>query len=177
MICLSTFIWDHATRSFNRSPEYYCALTMITLLIVMRKLKVDNISESRTWILRFDGEYFLRAGSTKFGHRYTLGMGSYKNKALTTGCNEGSSCGAKTELMNMETFQWSNGPDFPFGSWVNKWYYSLTLSLKIYYYTQASLLLLNCCYWWSSIHHRRLSRFNLLPNNCRIQERPVEKTG
>ena len=49
---------------------------------------------------------------------YTDGMGNYKNKALTTGCNEpyGSSCGAKTELMNMETLEWSNGPDFPFAS-------------------------------------------------------------
>ena len=65
-------------------------------------------------ILSFDGEYFQTAESSKFGHSYTLGMGNYKNKALTTGCSESSSCGAKTELMNMETLQWSNGPDYPF---------------------------------------------------------------
>ena len=88
----------------------------ITRLIVTRKLKVDNIIKSRTWILRFDGEYFQTAGSSIFGHKYTLGMGNYKNKALTTGCYGGYSCVAKTELMNMETLQWSNGPDFPFAS-------------------------------------------------------------
>ena len=67
-------------------------------------------------MIRFDGDYFHTAGSSKFGHKYTLGMGYYKNKALTTGCNESSSCPVKTELMNMETLEWSNGPDFPFAS-------------------------------------------------------------
>ena len=43
-------------------------------------------------------------------------MGSYKNKALTTGCNEDYSCGIKTELMDMKTLKWSNGPDFPFAN-------------------------------------------------------------
>ena len=67
-------------------------------------------------MLRFDGEYFQTAGSSKFSHSYTLGIGNYKNKALTTGFYGDSSCSVKTELMNMETLQWSNGPDFPFGS-------------------------------------------------------------
>ena len=65
---------------------------------------------------RFDGEYFQTAGSSKFQHGYTVGMGNYKNKALTTGCGFSSSCEVKTELMNMETLEWSNGPDFPFAS-------------------------------------------------------------
>ena len=64
---------------------------------------------------RFDGDYFHTAGSSKFEHRYTLGMGNYKSKALTTGCDSGS-CAVKTELMNMKTLEWSNGPDFPFAS-------------------------------------------------------------
>ena len=67
-------------------------------------------------MFRFDGEYFQTAGSSKFGHKYTYGLGNYKNKALTTGCNGDSSCYVKTELMNMETLEWSNGPDFPFSS-------------------------------------------------------------
>ena len=66
--------------------------------------------------LRFDGEYFETAGSSKFSHKYTEGMGNYKNNALTTGCSDSSSCYVKTELMNMETLEWSNGPDFPFAS-------------------------------------------------------------
>ena len=59
-------------------------------------------------MLRFDGEYFQKAGSSKFSHKHTLGMGNYKNKALTTGCYNDSSCWVKTELMNMETLEWSN---------------------------------------------------------------------
>ena len=116
MIWLSTFFEDHATHSLNRTTEYCYALTTVAPLNAIRKLKVDNISRSSTWILRFDGEYFQSAGSSKFGHRYTLGMGNYKNKALTTGCDENSSCYVKTELMDMETLQWSNGPDYPFAS-------------------------------------------------------------
>ena len=115
MICLSIFIEDHATRSLNRSPKYYCALTNLTLLNAIRKLKVDNISKTLTWIIKFDGDYFQTAGSSNFSHKWTEGMGNYKNNALTTGCSSGS-CGAKTELMNMETLEWSNGPDFPFAS-------------------------------------------------------------
>ena len=67
-------------------------------------------------MFRFDGEYFQTAGSSQYSHQYTLGMGNYKNKALTTGCSDSSSCYIKTELMNMETLEWSNGPDYPFGS-------------------------------------------------------------
>ena len=41
-------------------------------------------------------------------------------KALTTGCAESpdhfTGCGIKTEIMNMSTLQWSNGPDYPFAS-------------------------------------------------------------
>ena len=63
-------------------------------------------------MLRFDGENFQTAGSSKFPHGWSLGMGNYKGQALTTGCNSDSSCYIKTELMNMETLQWSNGPDY-----------------------------------------------------------------
>ena len=62
----------------------------------------------------FDGEFFHSAGSSKYSHRYTLGMANYKGKALTTGCNENTGCGVKTELMDMNTLTWSDGLDFPF---------------------------------------------------------------
>ena len=67
-------------------------------------------------MLRFDGKLFQTVGSSKFSHQHTYGMGKYKNKALTTGCDYNSSCFVKTELMNMETLEWSDGPDFPFAS-------------------------------------------------------------
>ena len=66
-------------------------------------------------ILSFDGENFISAGSSKHSHYNTRGLANYKGKALTTGCGGGSpSCEVKTELMNMTTLQWSDGPDYPF---------------------------------------------------------------
>ena len=67
-------------------------------------------------MFRFDGENFETAGSSKFSHQLTLGMGNYKNKALTTGCGLGRDCAVVTELMDMETLQWTHGLPFPFAS-------------------------------------------------------------
>ena len=67
-------------------------------------------------MFRFDGENFEAAESSKFSHRRTLGMGNYKRRALTTGCNESFSSYVKTELMDMESLEWSTGPDYPFAS-------------------------------------------------------------
>ena len=46
-------------------------------------------------------------------------MANYKTKALITGCdskNDDNTCGVKTELMDMTTLQWSDGPDYPWGT-------------------------------------------------------------
>ena len=67
-------------------------------------------------MFRFDGENFETAGSSKFSHQLTLGMGNYKNKALTTGCGLGRDCAVVTELMDMETLRWTHGLPFPFAS-------------------------------------------------------------
>ena len=67
-------------------------------------------------LFRFDGQYFATVGSSQFSHQETFGLGNYKNFGLTTGCYPSSGCQIKTELMNMETLEWSNGPDFPFAS-------------------------------------------------------------
>ena len=64
----------------------------------------------------FDGEFFQSAGSSKYSHQITLGMAKYKGKALTSGCSDNSDCYVKTELMDMNTLSWSDGPDFPFTS-------------------------------------------------------------
>ena len=71
-------------------------------------------------MLRFDGEHFTTAGSSKFSHTLTYGMGNYKGQALTTGCLEtnsvvSSNCGVKTEIMDMTTLKWTDGPDYTFG--------------------------------------------------------------
>ena len=67
-------------------------------------------------ILSFDGNSYRRAGSSKYSHQYTEGMASYIGKALTTGCANKRDCYVKTELMDMSTLEWSDGPDYPFAS-------------------------------------------------------------
>ena len=43
-------------------------------------------------------------------------MANYKGKAFITGCAGGPDCYVKTELMDMNTLEWSVGPDYPFTS-------------------------------------------------------------
>ena len=67
-------------------------------------------------LFSFNGESSQSVGSSKYSHWNTMGMGNYKGKALTTGCNSGSECYVKTELMDLVTFEWTDGPDYPFAS-------------------------------------------------------------
>ena len=63
-----------------------------------------NYSKSlKDFILRFDGEFYLSAGSSTYSHQRTMGMANYLGKALTTGCYDNSACYVKTELMDMNT--------------------------------------------------------------------------
>ena len=42
-------------------------------------------------------------------------MANYKGKALTTGCNDPPDpCMDKTELMDMTTLEWADGPNYPY---------------------------------------------------------------
>ena len=88
----------------------------------------DNEKLCQTWVLwfiienykkiSFDGQNFFSAGSSKYAHGGTFGMPNYRGKALTTGCHSKHpmrTCGIKTELMDMASLQWSDGPDFLWG--------------------------------------------------------------
>ena len=70
-------------------------------------------------ICSFDGRVFHTAGNSTHTHGGTMGMPNYKGKALTVGCHdvdtESKICGTKTELMDMSSSKWSNGPDFNLG--------------------------------------------------------------
>ena len=70
--------------------------------------------------LSFDGDFYHSVESSKYSHLYTNGLANYKNKALTTGCHTPSECYIKTELLDMETLQWSDGPDYPFARYAQK---------------------------------------------------------
>ena len=61
----------------------------------------------------FDGNLYQSAGTSSYAHDRTYGMANYKGKALITGCGD-SGCGVKTELMDMDTLEWNDGPDYPF---------------------------------------------------------------
>ena len=65
--------------------------------------------------LSFDGQNYVTVQDSKFSHEYTFGLGNYRSKAFTTGC-DGSSCSSKvaTEILDMTTLTWTNGPDYPF---------------------------------------------------------------
>lgn len=63
----------------------------------------------------FDGENYQSLESSKYRHRGTLGLAYYQNYALTTGCDDSSSCFVKTELFDMEAQTWFDGPDYPYG--------------------------------------------------------------
>ena len=66
------------------------------------------------FFLSFDGQSYQSAGSSVYSHSYTTTrLANYLGKALITGCGSRSSCGVKTELMDMETLTWSAGPDYP----------------------------------------------------------------
>ena len=54
--------------------------------------------------------------SSKYSHRTTFGLANYKGKALAVGCNEfDADCSFATELFDLNTMKWSDGPKFPFG--------------------------------------------------------------
>ena len=110
----------HATPSMNLIKKSFFAS------VVSMKQRGDNVTREYFCVflndfieirLSFDGESNQSAiiQSSEYSHRETYGMANYLGKALTTGCNNASStCGVKTELMDMNTLTWSAGPDYPF---------------------------------------------------------------
>ena len=55
--------------------------------------------------------------STKYSHDFTMGLANYKGKAIAVGCNtDNADCSFATELFDMTSLKWSDGPLFPFGS-------------------------------------------------------------
>ena len=87
---------------------------MDLLKFVIRKFIKDRFFK-KMFNFSFDGQNYRMIESSKYVHYRTLGLANYKNEALTTGCEYGS-CDRKTEILNMETMKWSEGPDYPFGS-------------------------------------------------------------
>ena len=55
-----------------------------------------------------------------FSHQETYGLGNFRGQALTTGCfvNIGSwardSCYLKTEILDLQSGEWSLARDYPF---------------------------------------------------------------
>ena len=65
----------------------------------------------------FDGENFHSTENSKYAHHGNENMlANYRDKALATGCHdENGDCSFKTEIMDMTTLTWSDGPDYPYG--------------------------------------------------------------
>ena len=75
---------------------------------------VSNNSSFKS-ISSFDGENYVEVEVSKYSHDRTFGLGNYRGKAFTTGCY-GQTCTrmVETELLDMTTMKWSDGPDYPF---------------------------------------------------------------
>ena len=92
----------------------YIALTV--------SIRFGNFQRKSTVIFSYDGENFTSGGSSRYSHYVisAFGLANYMGKALITGCfaswEEDQGCGTKTEIMDMSTLQWSNGPSYPFAS-------------------------------------------------------------
>ena len=82
------------------------------------KTKVVKTSRFLTHFpFSFDGGKYDSVESSKYSHQNTHGLGNYKGKALTTGCYKSNAdCSFATEILDMNTMKWSDGPDYPFGS-------------------------------------------------------------
>ena len=111
--CRLIIILDHATRSSNLLNEFYCALIILKTKFAIRKslpycsLKLNFFS--------FDDDNFQSTENSKFSH-HRAPLANYRGKALVTGCSiSNNECGFKTEIMDMTTLTWSNGPDYPYG--------------------------------------------------------------
>ena len=65
----------------------------------------------------YDGENFNSMENSKYSHRgLENSLANYRGKALVTGCNyDNDECSFKTEIMDMTTMTWSDGPDYPYG--------------------------------------------------------------
>ena len=68
------------------------------------------------YFLSFDGENYQSIESAKYSHKNTFGLANYKGKALAVGCAGSSDCSFASELFDLNTMKWSDGPEFPFGS-------------------------------------------------------------
>ena len=70
---------------------------------------------SLKYVFSFDGDNYETVEDSKYNHEQTYGLGIYHGKAFTTGCAvNGCTSYVATELLDMTTMKWSDGPDYPF---------------------------------------------------------------
>ena len=114
MTCPSNGRMAHAMLSMNQTKLCFFALIPTMRKAAIRKFPQE--SDSLTVFSSFNGTVYHPAKSSHYSHYRTHGLANYKGRALTTGCAERNNCGKKTELMDMNTLKWKDGPDYPFDS-------------------------------------------------------------
>ena len=114
MTCPSNGRMAHAMLSMNQTKLCFFALMPTRSKAAI--CKFPQGFDSLTVFPSFDGTVYHFAGSAHYSHYRTHGLANYKGRALTTGCAERNSCAKKTELLDMNTLKWSDGPDYPFDS-------------------------------------------------------------
>ena len=81
---------------------------------VTRKLN-KIISIRQKYFSRFNGITFKTEPSSKFSHRYTYALGSYRNSPFVTG-RYSSFYGLETEILDYKSKKWTEVKDYPFAS-------------------------------------------------------------
>ena len=130
--CPSIFEMDLATLFSNAEKCKKYFFVLILLLKTLEKLatrKLLDIVEKAliTCFFSFDGQNFTTIAKSTHSHGKTLGLGNYKGRAITTGCNEDDwyglihppghiHCYLQTEILDMETMKWSVAAAYPYGT-------------------------------------------------------------
>ena len=99
---------------YSINPNQKSSYVSISMKSKNAKCKLRTFCKNSSVILSYDGENFVSAESSKYSHYNTKGLANYLGNVLTTGCYDSKSCYIKTEIMNVTTQQWSDGPDYPF---------------------------------------------------------------
>lgn len=97
--------------------KFCCVLILVPLIKnVIRKynaIKNELVVENFNSKFRFNGILVEPAESTIYEHYEINHLASYRGNPMTTG---GSYSSGVTEIMNLETGQWIEGPEYPFFS-------------------------------------------------------------
>ena len=115
MMVLAIVMNSKQKKFYSVSDPVLGMRRIVTRELFKLKLRIPfhNILKSK---FRFNGQVVETVQSTTHQHDRIFHLASYRGQPMTTGSMYSSSSYVKTEIMNVETGQWTTGPDYPFHS-------------------------------------------------------------